>query len=198
MTVSELRPIVAFYHSNLPGWRAVREDTLFREAGPVLQGITFERLSYGSYRPIGYIRVLVAPEKCWVFELPQHLDAKIRQIDPRAHEVLCYKVAQAIRTEFLPDVGVPLEAASVLALYERSAVPSGPEAYSLAALNAYLGDRDRALYWCSQFSSLVTGAGAWQEYDYRRLNFLNRLRTLIVSGEANAWLDRVLEDERRR
>ena len=65
LTLKELRPIIGFYHSRFPGWRLLDKDTLIRETSPLVQGITFERLSYGVYRPIGYIRVLVAPEAVW-------------------------------------------------------------------------------------------------------------------------------------
>lgn len=198
MTIGELKPFVAFYQSQLPDWRLVRRDTLIRESGPVLQGITFERLSYGAYRPIGYIRILVAPEKGWCFALPQLLNVKVRQVEPRAHELMRDKVLTAMRAEFDPSLDRPLDSEQVLTLYEQKAVPSSPQAYSLAALNAYLGHALRCLEWCSRFTELVNENGLdWAECDYRRQAFLDQLQQWVKDGDAKHRLDRVLDEERR-
>ena len=199
LTIQELRPIVEFYHANFPTWRVIRNDTLVREAGPVAQGITFERLSGGEYRPTGYIRVLVAPEDSWGFTLPQFLNVKVRQINRRQHPEFRDRVADAIRAEFVPSVDRPFVAEDVLEFYESRARPTSAEAYSLAPFNAYLGRDDRSLYWCSRFTQLVNEAGnPWQDYDYKRRVFLDQLEQWLKAREAKQQLERVLQKERRK
>ena len=197
--MEELRPVVEFYHGYFPTWKVIQKDTLAREDGPVVQGITFERLSGGEYRPTGHIRVLIAPEDAWAFELSQRLDIKLRQINRRQHPEFRDRVVEAIRTEFVPNVGKPLVAEQVLRLYEEKAFPSDPEAYSLAALNAYLGHDDRARYWCSRFTELVNAVGRpWQDFDYKRRAFLDQLEKWLQAGDAKQQLERVLQEERRK
>ncbi len=199
LTLQELRPIMEFFHANFSTWRVVRDDTLVREAGPVAQGITFERLSSGDYRPTGHIRVLVAPGDFWFLELPQNL-SKPRQINRRQHPEFRDRVVEGIRAEFVPRVDRPLIAEEVLELYEREAnPPRSPDAYSLAALNAYLRHDDRALHWCSRFTELVNKLGnPWQDFDYKRRAFLDQLEQWLKAGEAKQRLECVLQEERRK
>jgi hypothetical protein len=199
LTREELGEIVEFYHARFPTWRVVRDNSLVREQVPIIQGITFERLPRGEYRPTGHIRVLVAPEDFWVFELPQYLNVKVRQVNRRQHPEFRDRVVQAIRLEFVPNVDRPLIAEDVLELYEHKATPTDLEAYSLAALNAYLGHEERALYWCSRFTQLVNEVGnPWQDCDYKRRAFLEQLEQWMKAGEAKQQLDRVLQEERRK
>lgn len=200
LSVTELRPILEFYNAMLPTWRIVRGDTLVRDAGPVLQGITFERLSGGEYRPTGHIRVLVAPRDYWAMELDQVLNAKVRQISRRQDREFRDRVVAAIHAEFIPNVDRPLAAAEVLENYERQAnPPRSSDAYSLAALNAFLGHDERALYWCSRFTELVDGTGnPWQEVNVRQRAFLHNLEEWLKFGLAKLELERVLQEERRK
>lgn len=199
LTLKELQPIMEFYHAKFPAWRVIRNDTLVREANPVVQGITFDRLSYGVYRPTGYIRILVAPEDFWGFELPQYL-IKPREINRRQDREFRPRVIEAIRSQFVPSVDRPLVVKDVLNIYEHEALPPrSPDAYSLAALNAYLGHDDRALYWCAQFTELVNSHGlGWQDFDYKRRAFLDQLEQWLKAGEAKQQLERVLQEERRK
>jgi hypothetical protein len=198
LTLKELRPIIAFYRATFPTWRIVGRDMLVREAGPVVQGIAFERLSGGEYRPTGHIRVLVAPGEFWFLELSQNL-SKPRQINRRQHPEFRNRVVEAIRAEFVPCVDSPLVAEEVLQLYERKAHPTSAEAYSLAPFNAYLGHDTRALYWCSRFTELVNELGnPWQDFDHKRREFLDQLERWLKVGEAKQQLERVLQEERRK
>jgi len=199
ITLTELRPIMGFFHSQFPEWRVLRKDKLVREASPVLQGISFERLSYGAYRPVGHVRVLVAPRDHWAFELSQDLNVKLRTIDRRRHESVKEQVASAMRAEFVPSIDRPLIAEEVLDLYEADALPTTSEAYSLAPLNAYLGHFDRAKYWCGRFKELIGAQGRLpHELDAGRLAFLDQLETWIERGDAKEQLERVLQEERRK
>jgi hypothetical protein len=199
LTVTELRSIIEFYHAYFPAWKVIQRSTLVREDSPVVQGITFERLSGGEYRPTGHIHVLVVPTDYWFLELPQDLNIKLRQINRRQHPELRDRVVEAIRAEFVPSVDRPLVAEEVLELYEERAHPTAPEAYSLAALNAYLGHAERARYWCSRFTELVNNLGRpWQDFDYQRRAFLDQLEKWLDAGDARQQLEHVLQEERRK
>jgi hypothetical protein len=199
LSLTELRPIIEFYQANFPTWRVVGHDILVREAGPVVQGIAFERLSGGEYRPTGHIHVLVAPGDHWFLEIPQNL-SKLRQINRRQDREFRGCVLNAIRAEFVPSVDGPLVAEEVLELYEREAnPPRSPDAYSLAALNAYLGHDKRALFWCSRFTELVNELGnPWQDSEYKQRGFLDQLEQWINAGGAKQQLERVLQEERKK
>jgi hypothetical protein len=198
LTIQELGSIIEFYQAHFPSWNVIQKDILVREDGPVAQGIAFERLSGGEYRPTGHIHVLVAPADHWFLELSQRL-SKNRHINRRQHPEFRDRVVEAIRAEFVPSVDRPLVAEEVLKLYEEKAYPSDPEAYSLAALNACLGHDDRARYWCSRFTDLVNAIGRpWQDFDYKRRAFLDQLEKWIQAGDAKQQLERVLQEERRK
>lgn len=199
LTAAELRSIVAYYQAQFPTWKVIQKDTLLREDGPVAQGITFERLSGGVYRPTGHVHVLVVPAEHWFLELSQRL-SKNQQLNRRQDREFRDRTVAAIRAEFVPNIDRPLLAEEVLELYERQAnPPRSPNAYSLAALNAYLGYDERALYWCSRFTELVNeSADSWQDCDYKRRAFLDQLEKWLQAGDAKQQLERVLQEERRK
>jgi len=199
LTLKELRPIVEFYHSHFPEWKVFEKDTLIREASPIVQCITFDRISAGDYRPVGYIRVLVAPSPFWGFELSQHLDVKLREIDRRRHELIKEQVVEAMLAEFVPAIDRPLVAEEVLNLYEAYALPTTSEAYSLAPLNAYLGHFGRAKSWCERFKELIAAPDRLpHDLDAAHLAYLDQLETWIEQGDAKEQLERVLQEERRK
>lgn len=198
MTLKELRPFVADYHKVFDTWSLVKPEILVRESGPVLQYIGFERLSWGDYRPSSAIYVMCVPERDGAGCGPQLLNVKVRSIDPRAHGRLYDKVVEAMKSEFFPRVEESLIPEVVLDLFEEQAVPKSPEAVPLAALNAYFGHDNRALYWCERFSQLVEELGhGWQEWDIRRRTFLEQLAEWIRNGQAKERLEEILQAERK-
>ncbi len=199
LSLEELAQFLAFYQSKLSGWRVVRQSVLVREAAPVAQGIAFERLPDGVYRPVGHLRVLVAPELVWALEMPQYLDIKVRQIGRREHAELRDRVCEAMRIEFVPSITTPLRSDDALKLYEQAALPSAAEAYSLAAFNAYLGNNDQARKWCRRYTELSTRLVPQpQEAGDLRQAFLDQLELWLSKGEAQQQLERVLQEERRK
>ncbi len=116
-----------------------------------------------------------------------------------AHTHLLPKMIESMRHQFIPNIEAPLDPNEVLELYEREAIPTGPEAYSLAALNAYLGHEERALHWCRRFPELVDELPyGWAEWDVERGDFLEKLHGWIKAGEVREQLDRVIQAERQK
>jgi hypothetical protein len=143
------------------------------------------------------------PADHWYFELPQDLNIKVRQINRRQDREYRPRVLEAIRADFVPSVDRPLVAEEVLKLYEQQSVPETTgAAYSLAALNAYLGHEERALHWCSQHTKLLdekTRNGfPWHELEHKQQAFLQDLEKWIKGGEAKQQLEHVLQEERRK
>lgn len=197
MTLSELEPFVAQYQSQFPGWKRIAKEAFGRECGPVAHEIFFERLSDGAYRPASIIRIFVAPSGS---AFHQFLDVKAREATAREHEYMFPRILEAMHSDILPSVEEPLIPDDILRQFEKKERHTAPDAQSLAALNAYLGHEDRALYWCEQFPNFVEARGeyAWQDYDYERLAFLKQLEQWIKTGEVKARLDKVIQSERER
>ncbi len=193
----KLEPIVQDYQTQLFGWDLVQKDTLIRVNGPILQGITFERLSSGVYRPMAYIRVLTVPQGGGM--LTQYLNVKVRSVKLAEHDRMRDRVVEAMRREFVPNVTHSLNPMRVLKLCEREAVPTGPQAYLLASLNAYLGRKTQALHWCSRYTELVDAHGRpWQDSENERHAFLDLLEQWINEGTEKQHLERVLQTEREK
>ena len=196
MTLREVEPYVAQYHAQFPGWRRTFKEAFGREAGPVAQEISFERLSYGTYRPMSCVRIFVAPGGR---AFHQFLGVKAREAKAREHEYMFPKILEAMRKEIVPSVDGPLIPEDILQRYENTGPHKSPQAYDLAALNAYLGHDDRALYWCHRFPVLVDEHGSgWQECDHERQAFLKQLEEWIKNGEAKLRLEDVIQSERKR
>jgi hypothetical protein len=125
---------------------------------------------------------------------------KLREIDRRRDKQCRHQVVQAMQREFFPMMDAPLEASAVLEFYENEATsPNYQDAYSLAALNAYLGRDHRALHWCRLFAGLVDKTGLeWDAQDSAERDCLVRLQAWIQNGEAKEHLERVLQEERRK
>ena len=192
LKVSELKPLLEDYHGALPDWRVFEKDTLLRVTGPVLQGIFLERQRHREYRPMGFVATLVAPGG-------GGLDRVLPSVQARGHAHAFPKMIEALRREFVPSVDAPLVPEEVLELCEREAIPKSPEAYSLAALNAYLGHEERALYWCRRFPELIDEERlGMQEWDLERRDFLNKLEGWLQAGEASEQLEQVLQAERKK
>ncbi|MCP4593040.1 MAG: hypothetical protein GY842_20085 [bacterium] len=189
---SELKPLLEDYHRVLPQWVAFQKDALIRANGPVLQSIFFERQSHREYRVLGCVRILVAPGG-------GGLDRVLPSVQARGHAHAFPKMIEALRREFAPSVDAPLVPEEVLELCEREAIPKSPEAHSLAALNAYLGHEERALYWCRRFPELIDEERlGMQEWDLERRDFLNQLEGWTQTGKTREQLDLVLQHERQK
>ena len=198
LTDSELRPFMADYHRAFPAWQLLLPGLIARESGPLLQIIALERLSTGSYRPTCGVYYLCVPDRDGSLG-PQWLNIKVRVVDPRAHDRLRDGVIEAIRRESVPSVDEQLQPEQVLAIHEGREPIRSPDAHHLAALNAYVGRSDQALYWCNRFPELVNQHGlGWQDFDHKRQAFLTNLKQWIKAGQAKEQLDHIVQAERRQ
>ena len=152
MTLRELEPFVAEYQLQFPEWKRTFPSAFGREAGPVAQEISFERLSDGTYRPMSYVRIFPVRDG-GAFHQFLTVVASVRPCD---HSSKFPRIVEAMHKEIVPSVDAPLIPDDILRRFEqREQYNKDVKAHDLAALNAYLGHEDRALYWCEQFPKLV-------------------------------------------
>jgi hypothetical protein len=202
----EIRQIVKDYQVYFPDWISVDNDSLVRASGPVLQGITFYRLSYAAYRPTGFIRVLTLPKACdpLLMELSQELKLRNgadRIIGLQSHKNVISEVVAELRGQILPRMDEPLEPLKVLTIYSKLAMPTLAEAYSLVSLNAYFGYESEALKWIDRYKQLMHeqethGLISEWERDYEQ--FLETVTTWLKQGVARERLEMIVEEEKRK
>lgn len=199
---SQLKRIVDDYQRLIPRWLRIAPHTLARIDGPVFQGIGFDCMSTGDYRPMNYVNILVAPDPDWIgdggffAQFPRGRPITVRLAE---HEELHRKMLATMEQEFVPPMNGPFHARDMLDRCENNAVPKSCQAYALAALNAYFGRDDRARYWCARFPELVNElAFPWEEWDLRRKAFLDSLERWLDEGVAKPQLEAILKAERAK
>jgi hypothetical protein len=198
ITKAELSAIVADYYRLLPAWHHVRDGTIGRAEGPLMQAIGFECLRGGDYRPMHYVSALVTPEPGGGFfhQIPRGWPGTLLL---RQHAEFHRRLFETMKREFRPPITEDFDALTMLELCEQNAVPKGNQAYELAALNAYFGRDGRARYWCSRFPKLVEElAFPWQPWDLEQKAFLDSLACWIDKGEATSRLQEILKIRRKR
>lgn len=197
LSLKELEPFVQDYHRAFPKWRVLERTLIARESGPIMQGVGFQCVSTGKYRPVCAIYYLCVAGRDGGFGV-QFLKHPVRDLDPLAHGRLRDKVVEAIRREIIPSVDAPLDPEEVLALHEAQEAIRSPDARDLAVLNAYLRHDERALHWCEQFAQLLNEQGsALPAVEHKRKAFLDELKGWINAGVATAQLDCIVQQERR-
>lgn len=153
LTKRELKEFFASYRQAFPAWEVENDVVLTRRHGPVKQIIYFEGLRYAAYRPGHSIELLIViPGGCTL--LQQHLDVKHREVERRQHSTKFSLVLKAMEDQFLPSIRKPLDVAETLWFAEEEAdrdhIENINNSTALAVLNAYLGNSERACYWCDR------------------------------------------------
>ena len=207
MTINrkDLKRITEDYHSRyFPDWKVIDFDMLARESGPILQAIVLDRSSDDIYRPTGCLQVLTAPRGGrGGMELPQRLKrpngSSGRYVRLQSHEKKRDETVEALRQQIVPSIERPLVVSEVLELYEREAIPTAPEAFSLATLRAYLGYNQEARKWCAKFKELQEQRREhWSEITHQQLDLITSLEQWLDEGTARQHLEEVLQEERRK
>lgn len=194
LTKTQLVEYFQVYRNAFPDWTVEHDVVLTRVHVPLRQSIDFQALRSGAYRPSCAITLLLRiPDGCAILDF-QHLDVKHREVFPREHLSKWSLVLKAMEEQFVPPIRKPLDVMETLQLAEKQ-VKGHAETininYStgLAALNAYLGNAQRALYWCDQIenraASLGRGLGDWE---VRKLQFTRDLRQAIELGIGREFL----------
>lgn len=187
LTKKQLAEIVECYATVFPDWRLIDGNRLERSFGPVVQQIGFEALRSGAYRPAMVMRALPLPT---VRMLHQFLDIKHVQILPRQHPVMWKSVVAAMEEQFRPSIRKPLDLREIKGLCEQEAKESTNDLCMLAILNAYLGEKEKALACCERMQTLPPPTLAprldWEE---RHKEFGRQLRQAIEAGNERQFLD---------
>jgi hypothetical protein len=190
---TELVQYFQVYRDAFPDWAVEHDVVLTRRQGPIRQYIAFEALRSGSYRPSCAVTpVLRIPDGCTF--LHQFLDVKHESVSRRQHPIKAPLVLKAMEEQFIPPVREPLDVVEIVERCERDVhernIQNMNHFAGLAALTAFLGRRDRAVYWCDQaemrFANLGRQPGDWE---VRKAQFAIDLRHAVESGNAREFLE---------
>ena len=192
LTKKELTEFFEAYRQAFPDWEVEHDVVLTRKHGPLRQAIYLEGLRYAAYRPGHSIDLLInVPDGCSL--LQQHLDVKHRQVERREHAAKWPVVLNAMEEQFLPAIRKPLDVAETLRLaeeeMERDRINNINHFTGLAVLNAYLGNTERALYWCGRVEETATHLGRpLGDWETRKRRYSLELQQAIMAGNVLAFL----------
>ena len=104
--------------------------------------------------------------------------------------------------QFQPSIRRPLDAAEVLRLAEEEVVRDKIDktlySVALAALNAFVGNSDRATSWCDRVPIQLAGLGREPaDWEQEHAEYAQQLRQAIKSGQARAFLQAHLAQQYR-
>lgn len=197
MTRKQLHEFVKAYVPAFPGWILVNNEYFIRFVGPIAQEIGFEALRMGAYRPMNVICILVAPKRSM---LHQFLDIRNREVLVTEHDDK--KVSQVVRAmeeQFVPSIRGELVPNEVLRLCEGAASERVHDACALSALNAYCGNRERAMEWLDILSRITEQPEQELTDSERRcVEFGHELRRQLEGRTEKAFLDTVRQTEQAR
>lgn len=191
LTKTQLVGYFNAYREKFPEWDVESDVVLVRAVGPIKQRIAFEALRSGAYRPSCSVNVIDPPDGAQV--LFRFLDIKHREVLPREHAAKFSLVLKAMEEQFQPGVRNSLDVAEVLKLAEeevaRDRIENVNHSCALATLNAYLGNTERALWWCDRLEAQLANLGRDPaDWELRKRDFTRQLRNAVHRGETHAFL----------
>lgn len=195
LTKKQLTAYFQPYREAFPEWAVEHDVVLTRTCGPLKQTIHFQALRSGAYRPSHAIDILVpVPDGCSI--LHRHLDCKHREVLPREHSAKWPLVLKAMEEQFVPSIRNPLNVADALRLgeeeAERDCIANINYMTGLAALNAYIGNIERALHWCSRVEERATSIGRpLGDWEIRKRRYAVSLQQALKAGEEREFLTNV-------
>jgi hypothetical protein len=192
LTKRQLVEYFQVYREAFPDWAVEHDVMLTRTHGPIKQLIDFQAQRSGAYRPSGGVRILLPiPDGCSI--LHQYLDVKHREILPREHPSKWPLVLKAMEEQFVPPIRKPLDVAETLRFGEEEAIRDRIDnmnyTMGLAAINAYLGNAERAIYWCHRVEERAANMGRpLADWEIRKKDFAHELREALEAGHEGELL----------
>jgi hypothetical protein len=195
VTKQDFLKCFADYRAAFPDWDVKQQVILARAHGPIEQHIAFEALRANSYRPAYRpscsIQVLGAGIGFQL--LFSFLDIKHREVYPRDHEAKFPNVLKAMEEQFQPCIRKPLDVADVIQLAEEQVEAGGAGniqyCSGLATLNAHAGNKERALFWCTQVEEQLNHLGREPaDWELQGAKYARQLAEAIRAGEQRAFL----------
>ncbi len=195
LTKQQLFEYFKVYRDAFPDWAVENDVVLVRRRGPIEQCIAFEALRDGAYRPSSSVALLVT-RGVHVHILSSFLDIKHREILPREHLVKWPRIVKAMEEQFQPPIRRPLDVAEVLRLGEQEVARDRIENVNyfsgLAALNAYVGDAERALFWCNRVEEQLKKRDIQPtDWELRRAQFTRQLHEAIDRRQERTFLEEI-------
>jgi hypothetical protein len=186
LTKRQLIEFLQPYREAFPDWAVGHDVMLTRSNGPLKQSINFQTLGSGAYRPSQAINILLpVPDGCTV--LHRFLDVKHREVLARQHAAKWPLVLKAMEEQFMPPIREPLEVVRTLRMAEagadRDQIDNISYTTALAALNAYVGNVERSLYWCDRVEQRAAHLGRpIANWETRKKCYIVELRQALKAG----------------
>ena len=201
LTKAELIDYFQVYRNAFPDWAVEHQVVLVRSHALIRQSIAFEALRSGAYRPSCSIHVAGPPDGSQL--LFSFLDIKHRDVRRREHDTKWPLMITAMEEQFLPPIRKSLDIEHVLWLSEKEVVQDSVDhinhSTGLAVLNAYVGNAQRALYWCDRVEKRATALGSQlAAWEIRKRLFTSELRRAIEAGKDREYLSRIALQESAR
>jgi hypothetical protein len=186
----ELIQVFKDYRDSFADWSVEHDTVLVRSQGLIKQCIAFEALRDGAYRPSCSVRVLTKPSAQLLFRF---LDVRHREVLPRDHSSKWPRIVKAMEEQFVPRIRHPLDVVEVIRLAEEEVMAgsAGNIQYcaGLATLNAYIGNSERALLWCSRIEAQLKTLGREPaDWELAQTGFSRQLRDAIGQEREQAFL----------
>lgn len=195
ITKAQLAKIAKCYSDVFPDWEFLDGSRLVRICFPIIQQIGFEATSSGSYRPATQIRALPLPT---IRMLPQFLDAKHCQIHLREHLSKWESVVTAMEQQFLPSIRKPMDLREIEKLCEQAAHEKTKDYSMLAILNAWLGEREKAILYCQRVQTVPPlRPDPRPEWELEQQDFCRKLHQAIEAGSGRQFLENATSQENR-
>jgi hypothetical protein len=120
----------------------------------------------------------------------QFLDIKHREVLLRQHADKWKSVVAAMEQQFRPFIRTPLDFLEIRSLCEERATETTNDLCMLAMLNAYVGDRQKALRYCERIETAVPPTLAPRpDWERGRIAFGRQLRAAIEAGNERQFID---------
>lgn len=192
LTKKEMKELFEPYRQAFPDWEVEHDVMLTRKHGPLRQAIDFQCLRYAAYRPAHSVDILInIPDGCSL--LHQYLDGKHQVVERRQHPTKWPEVLTAMEEQFRPSIRKPLDVAETLRLAEEEAerdrIDKINYSTGLAVLNAYVGNAERALYWCARVEERAANLGRpLGDWEIRKREYSLALQQAIRAEQVHGFL----------
>lgn len=207
---AEGRRISEDYLRDLPGWNRLDIDTLYRKSMPFAHILCFERLSYGVYRPMPFIDVLIDPRDEFAASFClNYLPYPHQTCSLLAHERKRSEMLEAMKRFVLPSVSSPLDSRQVYQFARREAERTMRDGkrprklYSIALVEAWFGDaracESMATAYERAMDAMWKDRTQWPDYARLELQFLQEsVLPWVTRGVASQMLLSIATERLRR
>jgi hypothetical protein len=194
LKLSDLEPILNEYRDWLSSWKQVGKDRLVRHNGAFLQGLWFDRLSTGHFRPTLYTKALTIPESKGILTF-QHIAIAVHPSN-RSDSLNNLKRHSS---QYSPDPAKPFTEKRFYSEINSLQLKNPAQIAAAASISAYFSDiqifKERQV----QFFKTITEnyQDSQKSWMTSHGNFLLRISELIEENKHRAFLHEIINENSR-